>query len=156
MPQFETRRRLPYTARQMYDLVADVERYPEFLPLCDVLRIRSRAPKENGEELICDMEVGYFAIRERFKTRVLLDPAQSRIVANYIEGPFRQLENRWRFTDVAIASGGGSEVDFFIAYEFKSMLLQMLMGSMFDTAFRKFTDAFEQRARQVYGPGGAV
>jgi coenzyme Q-binding protein COQ10 len=149
MPKFETRHHVPYSARQMYDLVADVESYPEFLPLCDVLRIRSRAHENGLDVLVCDMEVGYHAIRERFKTQVSLDPTTSQILARYIEGPFRRLENRWRFVDTPT---GGSDVHFFIDYEFKSMLLQMLMGGMFDLAFRKFTAAFEERARKIYGP----
>jgi coenzyme Q-binding protein COQ10 len=150
MPKFETRQRVPHSARQMYDLVADVERYPEFLPLCEALRIRSRTPDADGEVLLADMEVGYGAIREKFTSRVTLRPADLKIDVVYVEGPFRRMDNRWRFEDVAPE---GSDVIFFIDYEFKSMLLQMLMGSMFDLAFRRFTGAFEARARKVYGVG---
>ena len=148
MPRFETRRRVPYSARQMFDLVADVERYPEFLPLCETLRVRSRESKNGHDVLVADMEVGYGAIRERFTSRVALDPARSSILVNYIDGPFKRLENRWNFID---AADGGSDVVFLIDYEFKSIVLQMLMGGLFDTAFRKFTDAFEVRARRIYG-----
>lgn len=133
----------------MYDLVADVERYPEFLPLCESLRVIRRQDKpEGGQVLVAEMGVGYKAIRERFTTRVSLDPGARKIVAEYIDGPFRHLENRWTFKD---AEGGGCDVDFFITYEFKSRTLGLLMGSMFDRAFRKFTDAFEGRAARIYG-----
>ncbi len=149
MPSFRVTRRVRHTAQQMYDLVADVERYPEFLPLCESLRvIRRQERPESTEVLIAEMGVGYKAIRERFTTRVTLDPGGHRIVAEYIDGPFRHLENRWLFKD---AEGGACDVDFYITYEFKSRALGLLMGSMFDRAFRKFTDAFEGRAARIYG-----
>jgi coenzyme Q-binding protein COQ10 len=148
MPQFQTRRRVIYSPEQMYALVADIERYPEFLPLCEALTVRSRQAAGNRQVLIADMQVGYGAIRERFTTRVTLDPARPHVHAEYIDGPFKQLENRWQFLPVV---GGGCDVDFYIAYEFKSFMLQMLVGGLFDQAFRKFTDAFEQRAHAVYG-----
>lgn len=149
MPQFQTRRTVPYSARQMFDLVADVERYPEFLPLCEGLTIRSRKAVPDGEEIIATMRVGYKAIQESFTSRVTLEPAKPFVKAEYIDGPFSRLENRWQFID---RPGGGCDVDFFITYEFKSMMLGMLMGGLFDTAFRKFTTAFEERARKIYGP----
>ncbi|MFC6791104.1 type II toxin-antitoxin system RatA family toxin [Methylobacterium komagatae] len=149
MPSFRVTRRVRHSAEQMYDLVADVERYPEFLPLCESLRVIRRQDKpEGGQVLVAEMGVGYKAIRERFTTRVSLDPGARKIVAEYIDGPFRHLENRWTFKD---AEGGGCDVDFFITYEFKSRTLGLLMGSMFDRAFRKFTDAFEGRAARIYG-----
>jgi coenzyme Q-binding protein COQ10 len=149
MPSFRVTRRVRHTAQQMYDLVADVERYPEFLPLCESLRVIRRQDRpEGGEVLVAEMGVGYKAIRERFTTRVTLDPSSHRIVAEYIDGPFRHLENRWTFKD---AEGGTCDVDFFITYEFKSRTLGLLMGTMFDRAFRKFTDAFEGRAARIYG-----
>ena len=154
MPKFETRRRVPYTARQMYDLVADVERYPEFLPLCEALKVRTRTPRpDGGEVLIAAMEVGYGAIRERFTSRVTLDPTPLRILSSYVDGPFRHMDNRWTFIDVPSTNGAkstGSDVVFYIDYEFKSVILKVLMGNMFDIAFRKFTDAFEKRAKAVY------
>jgi coenzyme Q-binding protein COQ10 len=151
MPKFETRHPVAFSALQMYALVADVEAYPQFLPLCDALRVRSRAPNgTSGELLVCDMEVGYGPIRERFSSRVTLDPDGQRIASTYLDGPFRRMDNRWEFLDTA---AGRSDVVFFIDYEFKSMMLQMLMGSMFDIAFRRFTVAFEERARKVYGVG---
>lgn len=149
MPKFETRHPVRHTARQMYDLVADVEAYPEFLPLCDGLRVRSRTPAAaNSEVLVTDMDVGYGPIRERFTSRVTLEPEPLRISSTYLDGPFRRMDNRWRFEDAGAAM---SDVVFFIDYEFKSTMLQMLMGSMFDIAFRRFTTAFEERARKVYG-----
>ena len=149
MPSFRVTRAVRHSPQQMYDLVADVERYPEFLPLCESLRVLRRQPgPDGGEVLIAEMGVGYKAIRERFTTRVSLDPAARRIVAEYIDGPFRHLENRWTFKEV---QPGTCAVDFFITYEFKSRTLGLLMGSMFDRAFRKFTDAFEGRAARIYG-----
>jgi coenzyme Q-binding protein COQ10 len=149
MPSFRINRAVRHSPQQMYDLVADVERYPEFLPLCESLRVLRRQPGADGTEiLVAEMGVGYKAIRERFTTRVTLDPQNLRIVAEYIDGPFRHLENRWGFKERAPA---GCDVDFFITYEFKSRTLGLLMGTMFDRAFRKFTDAFEGRADRVYG-----
>ena len=149
MPSFRIDRLVRHSPRAMYDLVADVERYPEFLPLCESLRVLRRQAGEDGTEiLVAEMGVGYKAIRERFTTRVTLDPTHLKIVAEYIDGPFRHLENRWAFHETA---GAGCKVDFFITYEFKSRTLGLLMGTMFDRAFRKFTDAFEARANAVYG-----
>ncbi|WP_311273960.1 type II toxin-antitoxin system RatA family toxin [Methylobacterium sp. WCS2018Hpa-22] len=149
MPSFRINRAVRHSPQQMYDLVADVERYPEFLPLCESLRVLRRQPGADGTEiLVAEMGVGYKAIRERFTTRVTLDPQNHRIVAEYIDGPFRHLENRWGFKE---KSPAGCDVDFFINYEFKSRTLGLLMGTMFDRAFRKFTDAFEGRADRVYG-----
>ena len=136
----------------MFDLVADVEHYPEFLPLCQKLVVRRRSTLPSGEEvLVADMQVGYKAIRESFTSRVTLDRRQQVISAEYIDGPFRALENRWTFVDRRSGDGpAGSTVSFFITYEFKNRMLSLLMGSMFDGAFRRFAEAFEQRADQVY------
>ena len=131
----------------MYDLVADVERYPEFLPLCEALVIRSRRERDGKELLIADMTVGYKAIRETFTTQVLLNPAEHIIDVKYIEGPFKYLDNRWRFE---VTGEGGCAVNFFIDYEFKNRILGALMGSMFDRAFRMFAEAFEARADKIY------
>lgn len=152
MPSFRITRTVRHTATQMYDLVADIERYPEFLPLCESLRVLRDADGPDGTKIrVAEMGVGYKAIRERFTTRVTLDPQNRKITAEYIDGPFRHLENRWSFREGA---NGGCEVDFFITYEFKSRTLGLLMGSMFDRAFRKFTDAFEGRATAIYGRPG--
>ncbi|WP_459458898.1 type II toxin-antitoxin system RatA family toxin [Rhizobium sp. No.120] len=147
MPQFETHRPVPHSPDQMFDLVADVERYPEFLPLCEALTVRSRKERDGKTLLVADMTVGYKAIRETFTTQVLLNKAERAIDVKYIDGPFKYLDNRWRFQP---AEDGGSVIDFFIDYEFKSRILGALMGSMFDRAFRMFTDAFETRANKIY------
>jgi len=133
----------------MFALVADVEKYPQFLPMCEALSIRSSKERDNKTLLVADMTVGYKLIRETFTSQVLLKPEESMIDVKYVDGPFRYLDNRWTFKPV----GDGSEcdVEFFIDYEFKSRMLGMLMGSMFDLAFRKFSEAFEKRADQIYG-----
>ena len=149
MPRFRTVRRVRHTANEMYALVADMESYPQFVPLCTALRVRKRETRDDGVEVaIAEMEVGYKAIRERFTTRVTLDRTNSEILVEYIDGPFRYLKNRWRFTD---AGEKLCAVEFFIDYEFRSRTLGALMGAMFDNAFRKFSEAFEQRADKVYG-----
>ncbi|PPC87568.1 MAG: ubiquinone-binding protein [Hyphomicrobium sp.] len=153
MPSFETQRRVPFSAQQMYALVADVERYPEFLPLCTGLVVNSRKPLGAiGEELTARMSVGYKSIAENFITKVSLKPDEQRIDVTYLDGPFRHLDNRWRFIDLPTADAtSASLVDFYITYEFRSPMLGLLVGTMFDQAFRKFAEAFEQRAREVYG-----
>jgi coenzyme Q-binding protein COQ10 len=153
MPSFQTTRHVRHSAQNMFDLVADVEAYPQFLPLCRDLRVRRRTEAEDGTEVvIADMEVGYRAIRETFTSRITLDRAQLRILVEYVDGPFSHLENRWRFEDETHAGGRpGCAVDFFISYAFRSRTLGLLMGSVFDAAFRKFSEAFERRANQIYG-----
>jgi coenzyme Q-binding protein COQ10 len=155
MPSFSTKRRLPFTPRQMFDLVADVERYPQFLPLCEGLVVLSRE-KQNGKDvLVADMAAGYQAIRETFRSRVVLDPVALTVDVDGVPdspGPFRTIENRWRFHPAA----GGCEVEFSIAYEFKSMMLQLLVGALFDRAFRRYMRAFEERAEQIYGSAAAA
>ena len=155
MPSFRVTKRVPHSPEQMYDLVADVERYPEFLPLCTGLRVLRRLPDgPDRETLVAEMSIGYKAISERFTTKVSLDRAAHDIHVSYVNGPFRYLENRWEFRP---AAEGGCEVVFAIDYEFRSMALGLLMGAMFDRAFRRFTEAFEERADTVYGrsPRGA-
>ena len=147
MPRFETTRKVKHAPQVMFDLVADVERYPEFLPLCEALTVRSRKERDGKVLLVADMTVGYKAIRETFTSRVTLDPANLKILVEYVDGPFRYLENRWTFKP----HEAGCEIGFFISYEFASRMLGLLMGAMFDKAFRKFADAFEKRADAVYG-----
>ena len=148
MPQFSSTRRVRHAAGDMFDLVADVERYPEFVPLCQSLRVRSRKAADDGiEVLVADMTVAYKLIRETFTSRVTLDRPNLRILVEYLDGPFQRLENRWTFKPLGEAE---SEVEFFISYEFKSRMLGMLMGAMFDTAFRRFAEAFERRADRIY------
>ena len=148
MPSYETKRIVPHTPDQMFALVADVERYPEFLPMCEALDVRSRRERDGVTLLVADMTVGYKAIRETFTSQVVLKPAANRIDVKYIDGPFKYLNNRWLFEETA---GGGTEIGFFIDYEFKSRVLGALMGAMFDRAFRMFAEAFEKRAQAVYG-----
>ncbi|MDI4662895.1 type II toxin-antitoxin system RatA family toxin [Xanthobacter autotrophicus] len=152
MPSFSNARRVKHGARDMFDLVADVERYPEFVPLCQSLRIKRRMKSDEGVEiLVADMTVAYKLIRETFTSRVTLDRPRLTIHVEYLDGPFSRLDNRWEF----VGQGEGAcEVKFFISYEFRSRALAMLMGAMFDAAFRRFADAFEARADQVYGTVG--
>jgi len=151
MPTYQTTRPVPHSPRQMFDLVADVERYPEFLPLCEALSVRSRKERDGKALLIADMTVGYKAIRETFTSQVLLKPDELAIDVKYLDGPFKYLDNKWNFEPRA---DGGCEVRFFIDYEFKSMVLGALMGAMFDRAFRMFAEAFEKRAEEIYGAAG--
>ena len=147
MPSFTTTRRVPFTSRQMFDLVADVENYPQFFPLCEALRVLSREPAQLPTLLVAEMDVGYKAIRETIVSRVTLRREDLTVDADLVKGPFRKLANRWRFVDVA----GGCDVQFAIDYEFNSLMLQLLVGAVFDQAFRRCTEAFEARARVVYG-----
>jgi len=149
MPQFRTTRRVRHAAEKMFDLVADVERYPEFVPLCQSLKILRRTQSEEGiETIVASMTVAYKLVREAFTSRVTLDHANLEILVEYLEGPFSRLENRWDFHPVSDQS---CDVEFFISYEFKSRVLGMLMGAMFEAAFRRFAEAFERRADKVYG-----
>jgi coenzyme Q-binding protein COQ10 len=148
MPEFTTRRRVNHSASDMFDLVADVERYPEFVPLCRSLKVRKRVPGPEGVEvLIADMSVAYKLVREAFTSRVTLDHPNLQILVEYLEGPFSQLENRWTFHPLGERS---CEIEFFIFYQFRSRALGLLMGAMFDAAFRRFAAAFERRADQVF------
>ena len=151
MPRFSSKRRVHHTAQQMFDLVADVERYPEFVPLCHSLKIRQRTPKPDGTEIVvADMTVSFKLIRETFTSRVTLDRPNLKIMVEYLKGPFSNLENRWAFE---AKSETDCDVGFYLAYEFKSRMLAILMGTMFDTAFQRFAAAFEKRADVVYGKG---
>jgi coenzyme Q-binding protein COQ10 len=152
MPSFRTMRRVKHSAAEMFELVADIEKYPLFLPLCTGLRIRKRAEDEQGRQVLtADMSVGYKAIRETFTSRVVLDRAAMEILVTYIDGPFSKLDNRWTFRDAETGGGASSDVIFFIDYEFRNRMLGVLMGGMFETAFRRFAEAFERRAAIVYG-----
>ena len=149
MPSFRTVRHVRHTPEQMFDLVADVETYPEFLPLCTGMRLLRRTTEDDGlTHVLAEMHVGYKAIRETFTSKVACDPHLREIRVEYVDGPFRYLDNKWTFQ----ASGeGGCDVGFAISYEFRSRMLGLLMGGMFDAAFRKFAEAFERRADHVYG-----
>ena len=143
MPTHAEHRRLPYTAEQLFDLVADVERYPEFLPWCVAARIRERGERV----LIADLMIGSKMVRERFTSRVVLDRPR-RIDVAYSEGPFRYLNNHWDFVPDA---DGGCVIDFFVDFEFRSRMLQRLIEVLFNEAVRRMVGAFETRARALYG-----
>ena len=143
---------MPFTPRQIYDLVAKIEDYPQFLPLCEALNVRSRQHNSGIETVIADMSVGYGPVHETFTSKVTLDPSRPAVLVEYLDGPFRHLENRWLFRQLPGPDAQTfCEVDFYIAYEFRSRMLQLLMGGMFESAYHKFVSAFEARAWQVYG-----
>jgi coenzyme Q-binding protein COQ10 len=149
MPEFSTKRRVRHAAADMFDLVADIKKYPEFVPLCSAMMVKNRNEKDDGTiVLVADMTVAYKIIHETFTSRVTLDRPNLRIFVEYLSGPFKRMHNRWTFHP---AGDGACDVEFFITYEFKNRALAMLMGAMFDTAFRRFAVAFEQRADAVYG-----
>jgi coenzyme Q-binding protein COQ10 len=149
MPKFSTTRHVKHSAGDMFDLVADVEKYPQFVPLCQALKVRKRTEGESGTEiLIADMTVAYKLIRERFTSRVTLDRPKLQIAVSYLDGPFSRMDNRWTFVENGSRE---SAVQFAIDYDFKSRTLGMLMGAMFEAAFRRFSAAFEARANEVYG-----
>jgi coenzyme Q-binding protein COQ10 len=142
MPGIRETRHLPYTAEQMFDLVADVARYPEFLPWVIATRVRS----DDGHEMVADMLVGFKALREKFTSRVLKD-RPDRLEVIYVDGPMRDLDNVWHFR----TSPGGCEIDFRVEFAFKNKMFEMLAGQYFDRAFRKMVAAFETRADALYG-----
>jgi coenzyme Q-binding protein COQ10 len=145
MPQFSNQRRVNHSAGEMFDLVADVERYPEFVPLCQKLRVIQRTKNSDGSEtIIADMTAAYKLIHETFTSRVTLDRANRKILVEYLRGPFSNLQNRWTFEPI---DDRHCDVTFFITYEFKSRMLATLM---FDMAFQRFAAAFEKRADAVY------
>ena len=144
MPTHAEERQLPFTQQQLFDLVADVERYPEFLPWCTACRVRKR----EGRLIEADLLVGFKMVRERFTSRVTLS-APDRIDVEYLDGPFRYLNNHWIFKPI----DNGCVIDFYIDFEFRSRLLQRLMGPLFNEAVRRMVSAFETRARALYGSG---
>lgn len=149
MPHFSTKRRVRHSAADMFDLVADVESYPQFVPLCRDLKVRQRNPTGEGVEIVvADMTVSFKVVSETFRSRVTLDKPNLEILVEYLQGPFSHMQNRWSFKPEGI---GACDVEFVIDYEFRSRTLALLMGSMFDVAFRRFAAAFEARADQVYG-----
>ncbi|WP_374306413.1 type II toxin-antitoxin system RatA family toxin [Methylocella sp.] len=148
MPSFKTVRTIRHSAAEMFDLVADVEAYPQFVPLCQDLKVRRRTEAGDATTKIALMTVGYKAICETFTSRVHCDRQNLEIIAEYVDGPFHHLRNKWSFHD---AGPSMCKVEFEIAYEFRSRALAALMGGVFDRAFRKFAQAFEERADLVYG-----
>ncbi|MBL4891773.1 MAG: type II toxin-antitoxin system RatA family toxin [Rhizobiaceae bacterium] len=148
MPKLDKQHIVNHSASQMFDLVADVEKYPEFLPLCSGLQVLSRREKQGRTILTADMTVAYKLLRETFTSQVILNSDDLQIDVKYIDGPFRYLDNRWKFSDL---EKGKCEINFAIDYEFKSKMLGVVMGSMFEIAFGRFTTAFEERADKIYG-----
>ena len=150
MPTHGETKRLPHAAQQLFDLVADVESYPRFLPWCVACRINHR----DGNVIWADLVVGFKMLREKFTSKVTLD-RPGRVQVEYLEGPFRYLNNHWTFTPLP---DGGTEIGFYIDFEFRSRVLQSLMGAVFQEAVRRMVGAFVKRAQDVYGgaPQGAV
>lgn len=148
MPTFKTVKRVAFTPQQMFDLVADIERYPEFVPYCDRLEVRSREEREGIMVIVATMGVAYASFSEKFTTQVSLDRSGHSILVEYLDGPFSHLENRWNF----VPAPAGCDVDFYITYEFRSRLLGAILGSVFSKAFQRFITVFEERARLIYGP----
>ncbi len=149
MPYYQSTRRVRHSAEAMFDLVADAEKYPEFLPYCTGLKIMRRSTGPDGRPtMIAQMTVGFGPVSESFVSRVLMDREAMRLHIQYVDGPFRHLDNRWHFRD---AGAGQSDVDFSIDYSFKSRAFELLAGSVFDKLFRKMADAFEQRANALHG-----
>ena len=148
MPQFSTKRRVKHSAADMFDLVADVERYPEFVPLCRAMRVIRRTKSGDREVVVAQMTVAYKLIKETFTSEVTLDRPNMKILVRYLRGPFSNMENKWTFES---RGEDACDVGFLINYEFKSRMLAMLMGTMFDAAFSRFSAAFEKRADAIYG-----
>jgi coenzyme Q-binding protein COQ10 len=154
LPQHHESRDLPYTARQIYDLVADIESYPKFLPWNSAARIRSRRLRDDGAELLAaDLVVSFKVFRERFGSRVVLWPADPatgalKIDTEYLDGPFRHMKSGWTFVD---RPEGGCKVDFFVDFEFRNAILQRLIGVVFHEAMSRIVRAFDERAKALYG-----
>ena len=147
MPRHAETKVLPYSAAQMYDLVADVASYPKFLPWTSAARIRSRTPIEAGEVMEADLVISFKVFRERFGSRVTLLPARQTILTEYIDGPFRHLKSVWRFRDLET---GGCEVSFEVDFEFKNAILAGIIGLVFNEAMSRVVRAFEDRASKLY------
>lgn len=147
MPTHSETRTLPYSAQQMYDLVADVADYPQFLPWCSAARVKSVTPQGDTAVMEADLVISFKVFRERFTSRVVLMPASKKIDAEYLDGPFRYMKSNWAFRDVE----GGCEVSFFVDFAFRNMVLQKLIGVVFNDAMQRIVRAFEARADALYG-----
>ncbi len=147
MPTHHETKFLPYTAQQMYDLVADVAQYPQFLPWCAAARIRSVTPRHDGAEVMeADLVISFKVFRERFGSRVTLWPEKMEIDTEYLDGPFRYMKSNWAFAEAE----GGCNVTFFVDFEFKNAVLQGIIGLVFNEAMQRIVRAFERRAAQLY------
>lgn len=163
MPSHHEKRVLPWSPQQLYALVGDIERYPEFLPWCLAARNNRRERTEDGEIVWSDLVIGFKLVRERFTSKVTLHPgggpgnAPPRIDVEYVDGPMKYLQNHWVFRPASEAGdGGGCELEFFVDFEFRSRLLQKLIGALFHEAVTRMVAAFEKRAAALYGtPDGA-
>lgn len=147
MPTHAEKRVLPFLPAQMYALVADVESYPKFLPWCSAARIRSRMAMDNTVELEADLVISFKVFREKFGSQITLRPEETKVDVKYLDGPFKYLNNHWHF----LPHPDGCEVDFFVDFEFKSPVLQGLIGVVFNEAMRRIVKAFEDRAEELYG-----
>ena len=147
MPTHSETKFLPYSAQQMYDLVADVASYPKFLPWTAAARVRSVTREGDHDVMLADLVISFKVFRETFGSRVLLWQEPMRIETSYIDGPFRHMESRWDFKDVE----GGCEVTFFVDFEFRNPLLQGAAGMFFNEAMQRVVRAFERRAGELYG-----
>ena len=148
MPGHSETRALPYSAQQMYDLVADVASYPEFLPWCAAARIRSVTPQGDTEVMLADLVISFKVFRERFGSRVVLNPAILQIDTEYIDGPFKYLESTWNFEETGPTS---CEVAFKVDFEFRNRILQGAAGLFFNEAMQRIVRAFEERAKALHG-----
>ncbi|WP_308915089.1 type II toxin-antitoxin system RatA family toxin [Jannaschia sp. LMIT008] len=153
MPRHSESRELPYTDRQMYDLVADVSSYPQFLPWTAAARIQSREDRGDHEVMLAELVISFKVFRERFASRVILWPDQTRIETEYLDGPFRHLQSEWNFEAL---EGGRCRVDFWVDFEFRNAILGRVIGVVFNEAMQRVVAAFERRARVLYGPGGTA
>jgi len=148
MPTHSEDRQMPYSADQLYELVAGIDRYPEFLPWCSAARIRKRTPIDGGEVLDADMVVSFKVFREKFGSRVTLRQGEGKIDVSYLDGPFRYLDNTWSFIPL---SQNACQVKFYVDFEFRNRALQALIGVVFNQAMQRIVRAFEQRAADLYG-----
>ena len=146
MPTHRETKHLPYTAQQMYDLVADVESYPKFLPWNAAARIRRRDMRDDHEEMLADLVISFKVFREKFGSRVCLYPHTKRIETEYLDGPFRYMRSWWEFREAE----AGCEVEFFVDFEFRNAILQSVIGVVFNEAMQRIVRAFERRAAELY------
>lgn len=147
MPTHSEVRSLPYSASQIYALVADVERYSEFLPWCSAARIRQRVQKGESEILDADLVISFKVFREKFGSRVTLWENMHKIDTEYLDGPFKYMQSNWSFSD----TDEGCDVEFFVDFEFKNAILQRIIGVVFNEAMQRIVRAFETRAAVLYG-----
>ena len=147
MPTHSETRYMPYSAKQMFDLVADVGRYPEFLPWCAAARINQRSERAEAAVIEADLVISFKVFREKFASRVTLWDAARKIDTEYIDGPFKFMKSNWAFRDV----DGGCEVDFHVDFEFRNAILQGVIGLVFNEAMQRVVRAFERRAAELYG-----